>query len=729
MKRYAVAFVLLLLASGAGAYLISSAPVGGFFAFEGLPGGLRPLTLRVDAQNSDLPASIVNPLGITQTLMDTWNAVPGADNVFGTAVLGGNYTGGSLGVNFGIFDNGIFEVAWDPDGTILGAFGGGLGTLGLTVKSIVVSTGEIRDLVVIINTHPTALPAGPSAPGRFRATLLHELGHATGLSHTPVGIAHQFTHGLEFAVPEEFPTMYAFSIPGGPAEGGTLEADDRAGLRTRYSQGVAGLGSISGTVTGISGAAVNEIAVRAVSGTTPNKVHVGVLTNSNGRDRGEYQILNVPPGEYRVLIETVNGRGAVTGPVLDSNGLGSRPFVLATDEYWVPGDTYDPAVDTRGVFATVQVRAERDTGAIDFVLNATPIRAGDTLQGNFNTVDSRVMDAFFAFHPTDYFVFDGQAGQPVTITATAAASPNPVTPQLRLLRPNNFSVEAADEPPPPAGSATINTTLGRTGIYTIAVLSGVALGPGASTGDYSLSLSGSGGSLPAPPVVTAPALALGVANGPDASVGNPTCPTGMLQIELQAGSHEELWVDAITLRASGSGDDAQDIARVRIYLDNGGNGRVGAGDRLVGEGTFSADDGTLTIGGLNVEVDAGGTNHLLVVYEVTVTSVMSATAGLGATLWWAAAAALLLALVRPVRRTGAPLLLLLALSLSSCGGGADPAPVCANPAFDAGGVSVDFQVRVDPGDITAVTPTTNPSTPIANLPATTLRSGTLTVSN
>ncbi len=54
-------------------------------------------------------------------------------------------------------------------------------------------------------------------------------------------------------------------------------------------------------------------------------------------------------------------------------------------------------------------------------------------------------------------------------------------------------------------------------------------------------------------------------------------------------------LSGITLKASGSGNDAADLSAVKLWVDANGNGRVDAGETQVGGGVFGSDDGTLDL--------------------------------------------------------------------------------------------------------------------------------------
>lgn len=105
------------------------------------------------------------------------------------------------------------------------------------------------------------------------------------------------------------------------------------------------------------------------------------------------------------------------------------------------------------------------------------------------------------------------------------------------------------------------------------------------------------------------------------SPGNHSCDpkdcqeNEMLQLTLKA-SGEDFTFSFITIKASGSGDDQDDLTGVGIFRDNNGNGRIDSGDQLVGSRkTFSANDGTIEFNpGLTVA--AGQSANLLIAYDV-----------------------------------------------------------------------------------------------------------------
>jgi hypothetical protein len=96
-------------------------------------------------------------------------------------------------------------------------------------------------------------------------------------------------------------------------------------------------------------------------------------------------------------------------------------------------------------------------------------------------------------------------------------------------------------------------------------------------------------------------------------------------ILLPAGAN--VTVTSVTLTASGTLDDASEVSSVSLHRDVNGNGRFEPGtDVPLGTpGTFTADDGTVTLSGLSRTIPAAGSEHWLAVVD------LSAGAALGGT--------------------------------------------------------------------------------------------------
>ena len=100
----------------------------------------------------------------------------------------------------------------------------------------------------------------------------------------------------------------------------------------------------------------------------------------------------------------------------------------------------------------------------------------------------------------------------------------------------------------------------------------------------------------------------------------------LAQIRIANDGAEDITLFTITLKASGSGNDATDINKIEIYADLNNDGSVGAGDIKIGaaQPAYNQDNGQTTIG-LNYNIQKGDTKVFLVAY------VMKPAAPAGAT--------------------------------------------------------------------------------------------------
>ena len=89
-----------------------------------------------------------------------------------------------------------------------------------------------------------------------------------------------------------------------------------------------------------------------------------------------------------------------------------------------------------------------------------------------------------------------------------------------------------------------------------------------------------------------------------------------VQIQGPTGgtSIEDTRITSITVTASGTGDEVNDISSVGLYRDANNNGVLDVGETQIGTETFSSDDGTLTFSGLSEVKTAGTPQNWLVVY-------------------------------------------------------------------------------------------------------------------
>jgi hypothetical protein len=88
----------------------------------------------------------------------------------------------------------------------------------------------------------------------------------------------------------------------------------------------------------------------------------------------------------------------------------------------------------------------------------------------------------------------------------------------------------------------------------------------------------------------------------------------VLQFTLTAGPAEGVTVASVTLHASGTGDDVNDLTSANLYLDNGTvKGAYDSGDTLLASGVYAADNGSCTYS-VNRTLTASGAEDWLSVY-------------------------------------------------------------------------------------------------------------------
>ena len=143
------------------------------------------------------------------------------------------------------------------------------------------ATGRIQEADLAINPRVSFSTDGTSGTYDLESTFVHELGHLLGLDHSAVvGATMQPRQGQNFLEP-------AFTMR-------TLSDDDLAGIRSIYGQAVAfPVGSISGHVN--YGAGANVWAENLYSGR--------LVGSSVTKSDGSYRIDQLPPGDYRVVVE------------------------------------------------------------------------------------------------------------------------------------------------------------------------------------------------------------------------------------------------------------------------------------------------------------------------------------------------------------------------------------------------------------------------------------------
>jgi hypothetical protein len=164
------------------------------------------------------------------------------------------------------------------------------------------ATGLISEADIALNPAALFSTDGTFATYDLEAVLTHELGHLLGLEHSGmVGATMQPRLALNGLY-----TLPAFSPR-------TLSEDDRAGVRSLYGPRT-GTGAIAGTVTYAGGAASYGAHVWAEDAATGRSI-AGSITSQSGA----YRIDDLPPGQYRLIVEHLSGN-VIASEIASSGG-------------------------------------------------------------------------------------------------------------------------------------------------------------------------------------------------------------------------------------------------------------------------------------------------------------------------------------------------------------------------------------------------------------------------
>ncbi|HKP73702.1 MAG TPA: matrixin family metalloprotease, partial [Pyrinomonadaceae bacterium] len=185
------------------------------------------------------------------------------------------------------------------------------GRLGRTRVIFDPNTGRIQESDLALNPNVQFSTDGTSGTYDLESTFVHELGHLLGLDHSGVvGATMQPRQGQNFFQP-------SFTMR-------TLEDDDLAGIRSIYGQRVAQpVGSIAGNINYGAGAHVwaENLYTGRVSGSS--------VTNNNGA----YRIDQLPPSDYRVIVEYLD-EPVVAREISNTapySSIGSQPPFRSTE--------------------------------------------------------------------------------------------------------------------------------------------------------------------------------------------------------------------------------------------------------------------------------------------------------------------------------------------------------------------------------------------------------------
>jgi uncharacterized protein (TIGR03437 family) len=185
----------------------------------------------------------------------------------------------------------LITVAHTPENAA--PFAGAGSEMSARTRVFYTESGSITEADITLN--PAQAYSSDGTPGTYdlEATFTHEIGHLLGLEHSgEIGATMQPRQGKNGI----------YNLTSHATR--TLSDDDRAGVRALYGAraGEDARGAVTGVITFVNGAAVVGAHVWAEEATT-GRVCASSLTGASGA----YRIEGLLPGNYRVMVEPLNG--------------------------------------------------------------------------------------------------------------------------------------------------------------------------------------------------------------------------------------------------------------------------------------------------------------------------------------------------------------------------------------------------------------------------------------
>lgn len=146
----------------------------------------------------------------------------------------------------------------------------------------------------------------------------------------------------------------------------------------------------------------------------------------------------------------------------------------------------------------------------------------------------------------------------------------------------------------------------------------------------------------------------------DANAGQSNIPL------ISFGLSGNATLTSITLKSTGTGNDALDLSKLNLYLDANSNGKVDAGETALAQGKFTADNGETTLT-LSTPLALGSSSQFLVAVDInTQLAAMAALPIMGFCM---------LGFVKRKRIQALLSVVMVSMLIASCGGGEPPAKI------------------------------------------------------
>jgi len=271
----------------------------------------------------------------------------------------------------------INPVVLDTDGLIidlLQGVGARYTYLGIT-QSYVETGGRIIGADIIINGMNCA--SGEQGKQALLATIVHEVGHFLGLSHSQLN--HSFWNDGDTENDRYLPTMFPIRSDDDSSLA-DLNPDDIFSLSWLYPADSfwSSMGGIAGTVIRRSGYPVQGASVMARKMDDPYMTAISCVSDFLIGGTGEFEIYGLPYGLYKVEVEPINplfhGSAAV-GPFAENPYSESFVDPILPECYNGPRESSDPATDDPKDFEAVQVELG-ETTEVEIIANEGQVGVG-----------------------------------------------------------------------------------------------------------------------------------------------------------------------------------------------------------------------------------------------------------------------------------------------------------------------------------------------------------------
>lgn len=356
------------------------------------------------------------------TAFDTWNKVSTSrlrfyrdSKTLSTDVTSANYKQ--------ILDNlpsGTNPIVFDDDGKIVDdLLGYNAKTYILGFASVYRSGNQIVQARAIFNGY--FIREQKQTEEEVFSTLLHEIGHMGGLDHSQITreIAYNSTATDDDAVPIMFPSSTAVKDVRK-----TLALDDRLSISNLYPN-VYHLNS-SGTIAGTVWRGTRQLPgvnVIARNIADPLNQVASTVTGTLEPNKGSYQLKGLPPGDYEVMVESIDpsfiGTSSVGQYAESSNGLSFQRQVRP--EYY---NIDDRETEGHSIASFVTVSKARTVTGVDIYVDSQSL-PDDEARLRLLAIDSWAAGGMGPSSNAPLFLLEPQGTEgALSVTVTFSASTN-----------------------------------------------------------------------------------------------------------------------------------------------------------------------------------------------------------------------------------------------------------------------------------------------------------------